>query len=70
MKGKWESVHLCHVREKRTGGSDDRFDVCMFGESFQALFFSHVENYTLFDQVVHLHTVTNIRPHIIHPFII
>jgi hypothetical protein len=38
----------------QTSGGDDRLDICMFRESFHALFFSHVEDQALLYKVLHL----------------
>ena len=43
-----------HDLKELTGGGDDLVDVCMFGEGFHALFFTHVEDQALLYQVLHL----------------
>lgn len=37
-----------------TGGGDNWCDIGMLGESVDALFFGHVEEKTLLDQMLHL----------------
>lgn len=39
---------------KQTSGGDDRFNACMFRESFHALFFSHAEDQALLYKMLHL----------------
>lgn len=53
---KYMCMNICERIYINTSGGYDRFNVCMFREGFHAFFLRHVEDQTLLDQVLHLHT--------------